>query len=61
MKIIEKKFIGICNMKTLQLNDEMVEKLQHFYNLPEYIENEEEYEIAMELVHELAKDLFNKK
>lgn len=48
-------------MKTLQLNDKMVEKLQHFYNLPEYIEDDEEYEGAIELIHELAKDLFDKK
>lgn len=47
-------------MKTLQLTDKMVEKLQHFYNLPEYIEDEEEYEEAMELVHEIAEKL-NKK
>lgn len=48
-------------MKTLQLTDEMVQKLQHFYNLPEYaLEDDEEYDAAMELVHELAKEL-NKK
>ena len=47
-------------MKTLKLTDEMVQKLQHFYNLPEYIEDEEEYDGAMELVHEIAKDLFDK-
>ena len=47
-------------MKTIQLNDEIVKKLQHFYNLPEYIEDEEEYEGAMEIVQEIAKDLFNK-
>ena len=46
-------------MKQLQLTDEMVEKLEHFYNLPEYIEDEEEYEVAMELVHEIADNLFN--
>ena len=47
-------------MKTLKLTDEMVQKLQHFYNLPEYIEDEEEYDGAMELVHEIASNLFNK-
>ena len=47
-------------MKTLKLTDEMVQKLQHFYNLPEYIEDEEEYDGAMELVQEIAKDLFDK-
>ena len=44
-------------MKTLQLTDKMVERLTHFYNLPEFIEDEEEYEGAMELVQELTKEL----
>ena len=47
-------------MKTLQLTDKMVEKLQHFYNLPEYIEDEDEYAAAMELVQEIAEEINNK-
>jgi len=47
-------------MKTLQLTNEMVERLQHFYNLPEYgWEDDSEYESAMELVQDLARELNN--
>lgn len=39
----------------------MVEKLQHFYNLPEdYVDFDDEYEGAMELVQEIAANLFDK-
>lgn len=44
-------------MKTIQLNDEMVHKLQHFYNLPESYEDEE-YDEAMEIVLDISKQLF---
>jgi len=48
-------------MKNLQLTDKMVEKLQHFYNLPEYgWEDDTEYEEAMDLVQEIAKEIFDK-
>lgn len=47
-------------MKTLKLTNEMVDRLQHFYNLPEYgWEDDEEYEQAMELVQDLARELNN--
>lgn len=46
-------------MKTIQLTDKMVERLTHFYNLPECNEDDE-YDTAMEIVHDLALEL-NKK
>lgn len=48
-------------MKNLQLTDKMVERLQHFYNLPEYnLEDDNEYDEAMDLVQEIAKEIFDK-
>lgn len=47
-------------MKTLQLTDEMVERLERFYNMPEYLEDEE-YDTVYEIVSELAEQLHNKK
>ena len=44
-------------MKTIQLTDEMVQKLEHFYNLPESYEDEE-YDEAMEIVLDISKQLF---
>jgi len=47
-------------MKTIQLTDEMVERLQHFYNLPEYY-SDDEIEEGMTIVEEIAQELFKKK
>ena len=44
-------------MKTIQLTDEMVHRLQHFYNLPESYEDEE-YDEAMEIVLDISRQLF---
>ena len=46
-------------MKTLQLTDEMVKRLERFYGIPEYLEDEE-YETAYEIVSELAEQLHTK-
>ena len=43
-------------MKTLKLTDEMVERLQHFYNLPEF-SDDEDYEDAVDIVRELAEQI----
>lgn len=47
-------------MTTLQLTDEMVHKLQHFYNLPETYEDEE-YDEAMDIVLNISNQLFGRK
>lgn len=44
-------------METIQLTDEMVHRLQHFYNLPESYEDEE-YDEAMEIVLDISRQLF---
>jgi hypothetical protein len=43
-------------MKTIQLTDEIVQKLQKFYNMPEYFEDEEE----SNLIQEICKEIFEK-
>lgn len=47
-------------MKTIQLTDEMVERLQHFYNLPECC-SDDEIEEGVKLATEIAETLFKKK
>lgn len=46
-------------MRTIQLTDEMIERLERFYGMPEYLEDEE-YETAYEIVSELAEQLHAK-
>ena len=46
-------------MRTIQLTDEMVERLERFYGMPEYLEDEE-HKTAYEIVSELAEQLHTK-
>lgn len=51
-------------MSTLTLDDELVEKLHHIYNLVHdghYIEDDDEYEEGLAVAYEISKKLFDKK
>lgn len=43
-------------MRTIQLTDEMVQRLQKFYNMPEYFDDEEEDM----LIQDICKEIFDK-
>lgn len=43
-------------MKTIQLTDEIVQKLEKIYNMPEYFEDEDEGN----LIQEICKEIFDK-
>lgn len=43
-------------MKTIQLTDEMVQRLQKFYDMPEYFDDEDEGI----LIQDICKEIFEK-
>ena len=43
-------------MKTIKLTDEMVQRLQKFYDMPEYFDDDEE----AALIQDICKEIFEK-
>jgi hypothetical protein len=43
-------------MKTIKLTDEMVQRLQKFYDMPEYFDDEDE----AALIQDICKEIFEK-